>query len=106
LVYEDGKQRRWTGPYGGDQEPHRVVAPVKKKNLLLLVGVEVFTAVVMKSITFWDMTPCSLLSANRRFGGTYRLHLQGRRNKFFLEFNIAHLFYKCLPGIFFLRILP
>jgi hypothetical protein len=26
------------------------------------VGFEVFTAVVMKSIIFWDMTPCSLLS--------------------------------------------
>jgi hypothetical protein len=24
------------------------------------------------------MTPCSLLSCNRRFGGIYRLHLQGR----------------------------
>jgi hypothetical protein len=46
------------------------------------VGFEVFTAVVMKSIIFWDMTPCSLLSFNRRFGGTYRLHLQGRRIKF------------------------
>jgi hypothetical protein len=29
-----------------------------------LVGFEVFTAVVMKSIIFWDMTPCSLLSFN------------------------------------------
>jgi hypothetical protein len=28
----------------------------------LLVGSEVFTAVVMKSIMFWDMTPCSALS--------------------------------------------
>jgi hypothetical protein len=36
----------------------------------------------MKSIIFWDMTPCSLLSYNRRFGGTYRLHLQERRNNF------------------------
>jgi hypothetical protein len=36
----------------------------------------------MKSIIFWDMTPCSPLSVNRRFGGTYRLHLQGQRNKF------------------------
>jgi hypothetical protein len=27
--------------------------------------------VVMKSIIFWDMTPCSLLSFNRRFRGTY-----------------------------------
>jgi hypothetical protein len=39
------------------------------------VGFEVFTAVVMKSTIFRDMTPCSLLSCNRRFGGTYCLHL-------------------------------
>jgi hypothetical protein len=46
------------------------------------VGFEVFTTVVMKSIIFWDMTLCSPLSANRRFGGTYCLHLKGRINKF------------------------
>jgi hypothetical protein len=46
------------------------------------VGFEVFTAVVMNSIIFWDMTPCSPLSFNRRFGGTYLLKLQGRRNRF------------------------
>jgi hypothetical protein len=49
---------------------------------LEIVGIEVFTAVVMKSVILWDMTPCSLSSFNRRFGGIYRLHLQGRRNKF------------------------
>jgi hypothetical protein len=42
------------------------------------VGFEVLTAVVMKSTVFWDITPCSPLKANRRFGGTYRLHLHGR----------------------------
>jgi hypothetical protein len=47
-----------------------------------VVGFEVFTAVVMNSIIFWDMTPCSPLSFNRRFGRKYRFHLQGRRNKF------------------------
>jgi hypothetical protein len=36
----------------------------------------------MKSIIFWDMTPCSPLSFNRRFGGTCRLHVQGRRKRF------------------------
>jgi hypothetical protein len=36
----------------------------------------------LKSIIFWDMTPCSPLGVNRRFGGTYHLHLQGRKNKF------------------------
>jgi hypothetical protein len=35
--------------------------------------------VVMKSTIFWDITPCSLLKVNRRFGATYRFHLQGRR---------------------------
>jgi hypothetical protein len=40
------------------------------------VGSEVFTAVAMKSIIFWDITPCSPLGVNRRFGGTYRLHIQ------------------------------
>jgi hypothetical protein len=29
------------------------------------VGLEVFTAVVMKSTIFWDITPCSPLSVNR-----------------------------------------
>jgi hypothetical protein len=37
---------------------------------------------VLKSIIFWDMTPCSPKSFNRRFGKTYRLHFHGRRNKF------------------------
>jgi hypothetical protein len=50
--------------------------------LVCYVGFEVFTVVVLKSIIFWDMTPCSPLSFNRCFGGTYRLHLQGRRNRF------------------------
>jgi hypothetical protein len=53
-----------------------------EKSIGKFVPFEVFTAVVMKSIVFWNMTPCSPLSVNRRFGGTYRLHLQGRRNKF------------------------
>jgi hypothetical protein len=48
----------------------------------LVVGSEVFTTVVMKSIIFWDMTPCSPSSFNLRFGGTHPLHLHGRRNKF------------------------
>jgi hypothetical protein len=44
-----------------------------------LVGFEVLTAVVMKSNIFWDITPCSLLKVNRRFGGTHHLHLQGQK---------------------------
>jgi hypothetical protein len=41
------------------------------------VGFEVLTAVVTKSTIFWDITPCSRLIINRRFGRTYRLRLQG-----------------------------
>jgi hypothetical protein len=40
------------------------------------VGSEVLTAMVMKSNIFWDITPCSPLKVNRRFGGAYRLNLQ------------------------------
>jgi hypothetical protein len=38
---------------------------------------EGFTAMTMKNIAFWDVAPCGS-GLNRRFGGTYRLHLQGR----------------------------
>jgi hypothetical protein len=31
----------------------------------------------MKSAVFWDVAPCRSC-VNRRYGGTYRLHLQGR----------------------------
>jgi hypothetical protein len=40
------------------------------------------TLQLLKCIIFWDMESCSPFSFNRRFGGTYRLHLQGRRNRF------------------------
>jgi hypothetical protein len=43
------------------------------------VECEILTAVVMKSAIFWDITPYSPLSINRRFGGTYSLHLQGKK---------------------------
>jgi hypothetical protein len=33
----------------------------------------------MKSSILWDIMPCSPLKVNRRFGGKFRLHLQGRR---------------------------
>jgi hypothetical protein len=44
-------------------------------------GVEVLTTMVMKSTIFWDITQCRQLNVFRRFGGTYRLHLQSRKNK-------------------------
>jgi hypothetical protein len=42
---------------------------------------EVLTAVVMKSTIFWVITLCKPLRVNRRFGGIYRLHLQGLKSK-------------------------
>jgi hypothetical protein len=33
----------------------------------------------MKSTILWDITPGSPLKLNRRFGETYGLHLQGRK---------------------------
>jgi hypothetical protein len=43
-----------------------------------IIRFEVFRAVTMKNAVFLDVTPCRSC-VNRRFGGTYRLHLQGRK---------------------------
>jgi hypothetical protein len=32
----------------------------------------------MKSSIFWDITPCSPLEVDKRFGVIYRLHLQAK----------------------------
>jgi hypothetical protein len=37
------------------------------------------TGIVFTFTIFWAITPCSPLKDNRRLGGKYRLHLQGRR---------------------------
>jgi hypothetical protein len=42
------------------------------------VGFEVFTAVTVMDAVFWNVVPHKSC-VNRRFGGTYRLHLQGRK---------------------------
>jgi hypothetical protein len=51
-----------------------------KLMMIILVRFEVFTAVTMKKAVFWDVAPCRS-GVNRRFGGTYRLHIQGRGEK-------------------------
>jgi hypothetical protein len=43
------------------------------------VGFKDLTAVVMKTSMFCDITPCSPLKVDRRFGETYRLQLWVRR---------------------------
>jgi hypothetical protein len=47
----------------------------------------------LKSFVFWHLTPCSPVKANGCFGGTCRLHLQGRaRNQacFMLVSRLAY----------------
>jgi hypothetical protein len=48
----------------------------------------------MKSTIFWDIMPCSPLSVNGRFGGTYSLRLQGRRNKLSHAGFLLRLFFR------------
>jgi hypothetical protein len=42
------------------------------------VRFEVYTAVTVKNTVLWDVAPCRSC-VNRRFVGTYRFHLQGRK---------------------------
>jgi hypothetical protein len=42
----------------------------------IFIRFEVFTAVSMKNAVFLDVASCRYC-VNRRYGGTYRLHLQG-----------------------------
>jgi hypothetical protein len=49
------------------------------KRIISCVRFEVFTALTMKNAVFWDVALCRSSGLNRRFGGTYRLHLHGRK---------------------------
>jgi hypothetical protein len=69
----------------------------REQTIKIFVRCEVFTAVTMKIAVFWDVAPCRHC-VNRRFGGTYRLHLQGR-NLVFLPRHILYLLWPatCWP---------
>jgi hypothetical protein len=54
------------------------------------VGFEVFTAVTMKNTVFWNVVPCRSW-VNRRFGGMYHLHLQGRKIREQVVADCCHL---------------
>jgi hypothetical protein len=45
------------------------------------VGLEVLSAVIIKTSIFWNITSCSPLRVNRRLGGIYRIHLRGRKTR-------------------------
>jgi hypothetical protein len=47
------------------------------RTIMNYVRFEDFTVVTMKNAVFWDVAPCSSC-VNRRFGGMFRLDLQGR----------------------------
>jgi hypothetical protein len=47
------------------------------ENMKLFLEAEL--SYVLKNSIFWDITPCSPLNVNRRFGGMFRLRLYGRR---------------------------
>jgi hypothetical protein len=53
-------------------------APFNFVDLIIIVRSEVFMAMTTKNAFFWDVAQCRSCM-NRHFGGTYRLHLQGRK---------------------------
>jgi hypothetical protein len=54
---------------------HFEISPSYLRVKIKLLGFEVLTEVVVKPSVSWDVTPCSSLNVNGRFGGTYCLHL-------------------------------
>lgn len=56
---------------------------------------------VVKSTVFRDMTLCSPLKVSRRFGGTYYLQLQGRKESQASNWQAACFMLDSLLGIFF-----
>jgi hypothetical protein len=58
----------------------KTLIPILKCSIIpnkrLSVRFEAFTEVTMKNVVFWDVALCRSC-VDRRFGGTYLLHLQG-----------------------------
>jgi hypothetical protein len=56
---------------------------VVKTKRIKIIGIATFMYISgdnsIKNTIFWDIAPCNPLSVNRRFGGTYGFHLQGRK---------------------------
>jgi hypothetical protein len=52
------------------------------EKLYIYAAFEVLAAVIIRrggASVFWDISPCIPLEVVRRFGGTYDLHVQGRK---------------------------
>jgi hypothetical protein len=65
-----------------------ITSPLQSPASQCYVRFEVFTAVTMKNGVFWDVTPRASCK-NRRFGGTWRLHHQGDKNRRSRK-NVSH----------------
>jgi hypothetical protein len=64
----------------------------------------------MKSNIIWNITLCNLLKVYQRFGGTYRLHLQGLRITEQETFNalqsvLSLLCHHCCGVVYYPRLL-
>jgi hypothetical protein len=69
--YEARRLLGYKTPVRISQETHYISATEPGS---LMLWFEVFTAVTMKNVLFWDVIPCGSCK-NRLFGGTYRLYL-------------------------------
>jgi hypothetical protein len=63
-------------PYGPSQPVTGIALLFTNENY---VGFEILIAVTTKSTIFWNVTPCSPSEFYQAFGGTYFLHLHGRK---------------------------
>jgi hypothetical protein len=63
--------------YRESQERNITVWRIKTVKRTTYQGFEVFTAVVKKSMFFWDMTPYSQLTTRRHISEEDTLHLSG-----------------------------
>jgi hypothetical protein len=64
-------------PEGSD--PHRQPWERQTPNQDMIPRSDIYKSGINEEYFFWDNTPCRPLKVNRRFGGTYCLHIQGRR---------------------------
>jgi hypothetical protein len=58
---------------------HNFRFQIQPMSLTLNISLITLHMFCLKISIFWDITPCSPLKVNRRFGGTCRPHLHGRR---------------------------
>jgi hypothetical protein len=72
--YEECRRLVYKTPVRASQETHYVSTTEPSRVMLF------FTAVTIENAIFWDVTPRDTCK-NRCFGGTYRLHYQGDKNR-------------------------